>query len=408
MKQTRLLSLVLAVVLCFSLLAGCTQSAAPEASATVSESVSETTSGNDAANPPESEADNSGDTIKIGLLAPLTGDVAQYGIGVQRGVRMYIDEINAAGGVLGKTVELVEYDEKGDAVEAVNAYNRLVSQDKVVAIIGDVTSTPTIAVAQESVEYNTPIITASATAEEVTAYGDNYFRSCFLDPFQGKTMAGYAGEILGAKTAAIIYDNGSDYSVGLAESFKATCAEMGIEVVAEETYATSDVDYKAQLTNIAAANPDVLFVPDYYNTVVLIATQAKELGLNCPKLGCDGWDGVLGVATDPSVLENCYFSNHYSSEDPDPLVQNFLNNFQSIYQVDPISFSATGYDAAMILCAAIEAAGSTDSAAIIAAMKATDMDCVTGHITFDENNNPIKSCAIITIVDGEYKLDRKY
>ena len=355
------------------------------------------------------------DVIKVGFLGPLTGDVAQYGIAVRDGVKMYINKLNEEGGVLGKQIQLIEEDEKGDPTEALNGFNKLVDQDKVVAIFGSVTSGPTIAVSEASSTMDNPIpmITASATAEDVTSFGDNMFRTCFLDPFQGETMAKFASEVLDAKTAGVIYNNGTDYSTGLYESFKETCKALGIDVVAEESYQDGDVDFKSQLTNIAAANPDVLLVPDYYNQVALIAHQSAELGITCALLGCDGWDGVLNATETPEDLANAYFSNHYSSDDPDPVVQDFLKAYKEVYGEDPMSFAATGYDAAMVMFDAISRAGTTESSAVVQALKDTDLACVTGRIIFDEKCNPIKTCAIVKFVLDEatgkynYAFDRK-
>lgn len=346
------------------------------------------------------------ETIRIGGLAPLTGSVAVYGVAAQRGVDLYVEQINAAGGVLGKQVEMVWYDEKGDAAEAVNAYNRLVGD--VVALIGDVTSKPTIAVAELAALDNMPMITATATAYDVTTPGENIFRACFLDPYQGNTMAVYAVESLGKQNAAVIYNIADDYSTGLAESFKAKFEELGGTVVAYEAYGASDIDFKSQLTNIASKNPDVIFMPDYYNIVAMIAKQAREAGLDMTFLGADGWDGLLTVVDDPSILDGCYFCNHYSTDDPDENVQNFLTSYTEKYNETPVSFSALGYDAAKILLTAIETAGSTDAQAIVDAMAATDIDGVTGHITYDEHRDPQKDVAMITFEGGEMKLVEKF
>ena len=220
-----------------------------------------------------------GDTIKIGGLAPLTGDVSVYGVAVDNGVKMAVEEINADGGVLGKQIEYIVYDEKGDATEAVNAYNKLVQSDNVVAIVGDVTSKPTLAVAQQAAKDKIPLITASGTAENITQAGENIFRACFIDPFQGELMASYASKKLEKKTAAIIYNISDDYSKGLYEAFEAAAGDLGIEVVQVEGYGKGTVDFKAQLTNIKSKNPDVIFLPVYYQDVALIAVQAKELGI---------------------------------------------------------------------------------------------------------------------------------
>lgn len=346
------------------------------------------------------------ETIRIGGLAPLTGNVAVYGVATQRGVDLYVEQINAAGGVLGKQVEMVWYDEKGDAAEAVNAYNRLVGD--VVALIGDVTSKPTIAVAELAALDNMPMISATATAYDVTTPGENIFRACFLDPYQGNTMAVYATQKLGKKNAAVIYNIADDYSTGLAESFKSKFEELGGTVVAYEAYGASDIDFKSQLTNIASKNPDVIFMPDYYNIVAMIAKQAREAGLDMTFLGADGWDGLLTVVDDPSILDGCYFCNHYSTDDPDENVQNFLASYTEKYNETPVSFSALGYDAAKILLTAIETAGSTDAQAIVDAMAATDIDGVTGHITYDEHRDPQKDVAMITFEGGEMKLVEKF
>ncbi|HIU47461.1 MAG TPA: ABC transporter substrate-binding protein [Candidatus Fimadaptatus faecigallinarum] len=346
------------------------------------------------------------ETIRIGGLAPLTGNVAVYGVATQRGVDLYVEQINAAGGVLGKQVEMVWYDEKGDAAEAVNAYNRLVGD--VVALIGDVTSKPTIAVAELAALDNMPMISATATAYDVTTPGENIFRACFLDPYQGNTMAVYATQKLGKKNAAVIYNIADDYSTGLAESFKSKFEELGGTVVAYEAYGASDIDFKSQLTNIASKNPDVIFMPDYYNIVAMIAKQAREAGLDMTFLGADGWDGLLTVVDDPSILDGCYFCNHYSTDDPDENVQNFLASYTEKYNETPVSFSALGYDAAKILFTAIENAGSTDAQAIVDAMAATDIDGVTGHIIYDEHRDPQKDVAMITFEGGEMKLVEKF
>jgi len=357
------------------------------------------------------------DTIKVGVLAPLTGSVAEYGNAVNNGVAMYFEELNANGGINGKQVELVVYDEEGDPVKAVTGYNYLLDEG-VVAIVGDVTTSPTLAVVTESQEEGTPMITASATAEEVTCRLDdsgnvvqvyeNMFRSCFIDPFQGSKMAAFAKEQLGAGTAAILYNTGSPYSIGLTKAFEETAAEQGLEVVAVESYADGAVDFQSQLTNIAAKNPDVLFVPDYYGVIANMVQQAQNAGVKATLLGADGWDKIISTVSDPALLEGAYYCSGYSVEDTRPEVQAFVQNYKAKFNDEPNMFAAQGYDAAMILAAAIgkaEASGAKAGSdayrqAIIDAMKATDMDCVTGHVTFNEFNNPEKSAAIINIQGG--------
>jgi branched-chain amino acid transport system substrate-binding protein len=337
--------------------------------------------------------------IKVGVIAPLTGGVAVYGIAVKNAVELYVKEVNAAGGLNGQKVELVVYDDKGDPTEALNAYNKLVTADEVAAFVGPVTSSPTFGVAEASAADNIPGITGTATHPDVTSYGKNYFRACFEDPFQGGTMARFAYEKLGAKKAAVIYNVSDAYSTGLYKAFEASAGKAGLKVVGAESYAKDDVDFNAQLTRIAELAPDVLFIPDYYNTAYLICSQARKAGIKATFLGVDGTDGVLEIeGADYSVFDGLYFANHYSSDDPSDIVKNFRKNYEAAYGVTPNALGALGYDAAMILCNAIAkaaAGGTTIGAtpesykAVIEKMAATDVNGVTGHITFDAHNNPV-------------------
>jgi len=396
MKKT--IALLLAVILCLALLTACGSSSGGK-------------SGGTAAQP-----------IKIGYLGPLSGGVAQYGIAVQNGVKLYVDQLNAKGGINGKQIELVSYDEEGDATKAVTGYNSLMDSG-VVAIVGDVTTGPCTAVVAEAFPDNTPMITASATATSITFNADtntvytNMFRSCFIDPFQGETMARFASEVLSAKTAAVLYDNGDTYSTGVYEYFVAKAGEIGLTIVAEESYATGAVDFSGQLTNIAAKNPDVLFLPIYYNDVALVASQAADAGLKATMLGVDGWSSVLDVVTDAALVEGAYYCSGYSAADTGALVQKFLSDYAAAYGgATPNMFDAQGYDAAWILCDAIAKAETSGKAygsdeykqAIISAMKATDSDYVTGHVSYDDHNDPQKTAAIINIVSGEEKFWGSY
>jgi ABC-type branched-chain amino acid transport systems, periplasmic component len=351
-----------------------------------------------------------GGTIKIGGLAPLTGNVSVYGIATNNGAKMAVDAANKAGGVLGKQIQYIAYDEKGDATEAVNAYNKLVQNDQVVALVGDVTSTPTLAVAQAAVKDNLPMISATATAAGVTTTGPNVFRACVTDPFQGELMASYSAKKLGAKTAAILYNMADDYSLGVAEAYKKAATDAGISIVAEEKYQTNDVDFKSQLTSIKSKNPDILFVPVYYQDVALIAVQAKQLGITAKMMGVDGWDGVLDKIdkSNVSALDDTYYCSQYTAESTDQNVQNFIKDYKSAYNADPNMFAVLGYDAMNMMIEAIKAAGSTDSDAITKAMTGLKFKGLTGDITFDENRNPVKTCAIITIKDGAYKFVEYY
>ncbi|QEY34713.1 ABC transporter substrate-binding protein [Caproiciproducens galactitolivorans] len=348
----------------------------------------------------------SGDTVKIGGLAPLTGNVSVYGIATNNGIKLAVDEINKAGGVLGKKIEYVPYDEKGDAIEAVNAYNKLVQDDKVVALIGDVTSKPTIAVAQKAVKDGLPMITATGTAADITKAGENVFRACFIDPYQGELMAAYAARKLNAKTAAIIYDNGDDYSTGVANAFEAAAKSEGITITNKEAYQSGAMDFKTQLTKIKASNPDVVMIPVYYSDVALIAVQAKDIGLKAKLLGADGWDGVLEKIdkSNQDAVKGCYFCSQYSAESTDPKLQEFLKKYKETYKTDPNMFAVLGYDAMGMMAAAINKAGSTDSDKIVSALKALEYKGLTGNTTFDENRNPVREAVITTISDGKYKF----
>ncbi len=346
----------------------------------------------------------SGDTIRIGQIGPQTGELAVYGTQALQGITLAVAEINEAGGVLGKKIELLAEDDKGDPSEAVSIYNKLKDQN-VSAIIGAITSKPTDAVAANSTEDGIPIITPTGTMASITEGRDNVFRTCYIDPYQGQVLATFAANKLNAKTAAVMRNNSDDYSNGVADAFIEKAKEKGIEIVADEGYGKDDVDFNAQLTNIIQSNPDVLLVPEYYQKDVLIAKQAKELGLQAQIIGPDGWDGVLAEIDDGSVavLNGIYFANHYSLDDKSELVQNFAKNYRAEHNQDPSAFAALGYDTVYLLKAAWEKAGSTDYAATIEALKGIEQPGVTGNLTFGENNNPIKASSIIEIEDGEYK-----
>jgi len=355
--------------------------------------------------------------IKIGVIAPLTGGVAVYGIAASNGAALYTKLLNDAGGINGNKIELIVYDDKGDPTEALNAYTRLTTADNVAAVIGPVTSSPTFGVAQASAEDNIPGITGTATHPDVTSYGNNFFRTCFLDPFQGQAMARFAFERLNAKTAAVIYNVSDAYSTGLYNSFKESANKIGLKIVATESYAKDDVDFNSQLTAIAAVAPDVLFIPDYYNVVYLICSQAKKAGIKATPIGVDGTDGVLEIeGADVTAFEGLHFPAHYFAGDPTELVADFRKSYEAEYGSMPNSFAALGYDSAVILYKAIEKAladgidvGPNEKSyqAIIDNMAATDLECVTGRITF-ENNDPVKDVTVEKVQDGKYVFVEKY
>lgn len=345
-------------------------------------------------------------TIKVGGMGPLTGSTAMYGITVDKGAKLAFEEINANGGVLGKKFEYISLDEKADPIEAVNAYNKL-TDEGVVAILGSVTSKPTLAVAELAAQDGIPMITPTGTQINITDAGPNIFRVCFTDPYQGSTLAKFSKDKLGAKTAAIMVNISSDYSDGIANAFIKQAEKEGIKVVAKEGYSDGDKDFKAQLTKINSENPDILVVPEYYELSALIATQAREIGMKSTFVGPDGWDGIIGAldSSSYSVVDNSYFTNHYSTEDNNEKVQSFLKKYREKYNEEPTAFSALAYDTVYVLKNAIDKAGTTDKAELTKAIKASDMDGVTGHLTFDENNNPIKAVTIIKVQDGKYIFD---
>ena len=348
-------------------------------------------------------------TILIGGLAPLTGDVAVYGIAVRNAADLAFEEINEKGGILGKQIKYQCEDEKGDPTEAVNAFNKLMNNENIVAFLGDVTTKPTLAVAPLAAEEGIPMITPTATHVDVTKAGDNIFRSCFIDPFQGSMMAVFAKENLNVQKVAIIYNTSDDYSDGLHESFKEKAEELGMEVVAIKGYSKDATDFNAELTAIQAEDPDAIYVPDYYGTDALIATQARALGFNKPLLGCDGWDGVLDVLAEEkySVVNNVYFTNHYFVGDTDEKVKAFVANYEKKYGVKPNALAALAYDAAYILANAIEAAGSTDWAAINEELAKTNYAGVSGNISYGDGTyvgDPTKDVTVIKIDNGEYNF----
>lgn len=345
-------------------------------------------------------------TIKVGGVAPLSGGVAVYGVECKNGIDLAIEEINAAGGINGKTLEFICEDDEGDPAKSVNAYKKLVTNDGVEYVIGSLTSGCTIALTNLAQNQKILQIAPAATATAVTDAGNYIFRACFIDPFQGRVGGKFAFENLSAKKAAILYDIGNDYSVGLTENFESEFTSLGGTIVSKESYATGDKDFNAQLTKIKAAKPDVVYLPDYYGTVALIAKQLRAQGIDTPIVGADGWDGLTENAGD-EVL-NGYYSNHYAEDSDSPAVQKFVGSFKAKYNKAPNSFAALGYDSVYMLKDAILKAGTTDGEKVRAAFETTDGDYVTGHITFDEKRNPVKSAVMIQLVKDGDKLSTKF
>lgn len=338
----------------------------------------------------------SGGDIKIGGIFPLSGGVAVYGVECKKGVDLAIEEVNASGGVDGRSFLLISEDDEGNPDKSVNAFKKLKSKDGVSLIIGSLTSGCTQAITTFAQAGKVVQMAPAATSPAITDAGNYIFRACFIDPFQGTVGGKFAVETLLAKKAAVLYDIGNDYSVGLEENFKAAFEQGGGEVVALESYSTGDKDFNAQLTKIKNANVDVVYLPDYYGTVALIAKQLRAQGIDTPMVGADGWDGLTNNAGDEVI--GGFYSNHYAVDSTEPAVKKFVASFRAKYGADPNSFAALGYDCVYMLKDAIIKAGSSDAEAVRAALEATDGDYVTGHLTFDEKHNPIKSAVMLELV----------
>jgi branched-chain amino acid transport system substrate-binding protein len=343
------------------------------------------------------------DEILLGHFASMTGSEATFGQSTDNGIRLAIDEINEAGGVGGKRVRVVTYDDKGDAREAGTAVTRLTTRDHVAAVLGEVASSLSLAGAPVCQEVGVPMVSPSSTNPKVTEVGDKIFRVCFIDPFQGFVCAKFAREHEGLKAtkAAILYDQVAAYAVGLQEEFEKAFTQQGGEIVSKQTYQAGDQDFSAQLTAIRAAQPEVIFIPGYYTDVGNIALQARKLGITVPLLGGDGWDSVKLGEIAGTAINGCFYSNHYSQQDPDLRVQEFIKKYDERFKGKPDGLAALGYDAARIVCEAIGRAGSVDGNAIAQELANTkDFPGVTGKISIDENRNAVKPAVMLEMKDG--------
>ncbi|HOA14753.1 MAG TPA: ABC transporter substrate-binding protein [Bacillota bacterium] len=341
--------------------------------------------------------------VRIGLVTPLTGDVATFGESTRNAAVLWAEEVNAKGGLLGGKVVLAIEDDRNIPAETANAVQKLISQNKVVAVVGSVASKCTLAGAPIAQAAKVPMISPTSTNEAVTKVGDYIFRACFIDPFQGTVMAKFAYTKLNARNAAMLYDIGNDYTKGLAENFKKAFEALGGKIVASETYGVGESDFSAQLTKIRSARPDVLFLPDYYNSVGLQAKQARQLGITATFLGGDGWDSSELVPIGGSAIEGGMFSNHYAPGSSDPVAKNFYDNYVKKFGAPPDALAALAYDACLIVGEAITKAGKLDKTAIRDAMAATkDLHAVSGVLTFDANRNPIKSAVILEVKGGKF------
>ena len=352
------------------------------------------------------------DTIKIGANLELSGGTASFGQSAADGLKLAIDEINKEG-IDGKKLEIVKVDNKSDAAEATSGSIKLVSQDKVVAVVGSATSTNTLAQVQVAQDNKVPLLTPTATNPDITnkagKLNDYVFRTCFIDPFQGTVAANFASDEIGAKTAAIYVDSASDYSKGLAAAFKEAFTAKGGKIVAEEAYVTKDTDFRSTLTRIKSAKPEFVFLPGYYEEVGLILKQAREDGIDLPFMGGDGWDSpkVVEIAG-ADALKNTYITNHYSPEDEDAKIQDFVAAFEKEYDKTPDAFAALGYDTGYYLADAIKRSGDASPEKIRQALEdVKDLQLVSGTLNLDENHDPIKSATILEYVDGKQTFKTK-
>lgn len=342
--------------------------------------------------------------IKVGEFASMTGSEATFGQSSHEGTLLAVDHLNAAGGVLGRKMELLMEDDQSQAGQPATVVRKLIARDGVVAVLGEVASSRSLEAAPICQQSQIPMISPSSTNPKVTAVGDYIFRVCFIDPFQGTVMANFARHTLHLKKVAVLTDVKSDYSLGLAKFFKEGFIADGGAIVAEQNYSSGDKDFSAELTALKAVNPDGIFVPGYYTEVGLIALQAKQLGLNVPLLGGDGWESSSLIPIGGAALEGDYFSTHYSPEDTSPAVQDFVKAFRAKYNKTPDAMAALGYDSAMILADAMKRAGTTDGAKVRDALAAVKgFSGVTGKITMDADRNASKPAVILVIRDGQFK-----
>ncbi|MEO8381083.1 MAG: ABC transporter substrate-binding protein [Acidobacteriota bacterium] len=336
------------------------------------------------------------------MYASLTGSEAAFGTSTVNGVRLAADEINAAGGVLGRKIRLVVEDDHGRAEEAASVVTKLMSSDGVVALIGENSSNQSLAAAPSAQREGVPMISPSSTNPAVTEKGDFIFRVCFTDPYQGKALAVFVRKELKLERAAMLIDKKNDYSVGLGEVFRKEFEAGGGTIVAEQSYSGGDTEFRPQLTSIRAQSPQVLFVPGFYTEVGQIAIQARDLGMTIPMVGGDGWDSPVVIKIGGKAIEGCYFSDHYFVGDSRPVVKSFVAEYNRRHGANPEATAALGYDALKIFAAAARRAGSLDRKAIRDQIAATkEYDGVSGMITMGADRNPIKPVAMIKIENGQ-------
>jgi branched-chain amino acid transport system substrate-binding protein len=343
--------------------------------------------------------------IKIGAVTCLTGALSTFGVSSVQGAKLAVEEINAAGGRLGQPIQLIVEDNGSKAGETATIARKFISQDKVVAILGDLTSSATMEGAPLAQAAKIPLLTPSATNVAITRIGNYIFRSCFIDPFTGKIMAKFALDQLKAKQAIVITDVKQDYSVGLTDAIRQYFTQNGAGISNTFSYSSGDTDFRTQLTGVRMAHPDVVFLPGYYTEAALILLQAKQLGIKCPFVGGEGWDSPALVQVAGKAADGNYYTDHFSAADPDPRVQKFVQTYRAKYGALPDALAALWYDGARLLSQAVQRAGSTEGAKIRDALAETrDFEGVTGRISIDENRNAAKSGVILKIENGEPRM----
>jgi branched-chain amino acid transport system substrate-binding protein len=343
--------------------------------------------------------------IKIGAVTCLTGALSTFGVSSVQGAKLAVEEINAAGGTLGQPIQLIVEDNGSKAGETATIARKFISQDKVVAILGDLTSSATMEIAPLAQAAKIPLLTPSATNVAITRIGNYIFRSCFIDPFTGKIMAKFALDQLKAKQAIVMTDVKQDYSVGLTDAIHQYFTQNGARISNTSSYSSGDTDFRTQLTGVRMAHPDVVFLPGYYTEAALILLQAKQLGIKCPFVGGEGWDSPALVQVAGKAADGNYYTDHFSAADPEPRVQKFVQTYRAKYAALPDALAALWYDGARLLSQAVQRAGSTEAAKIRDALAETrDFEGVTGRISIDENRNAAKSGVILKIENGEPKM----
>jgi branched-chain amino acid transport system substrate-binding protein len=343
--------------------------------------------------------------IKIGAVTCLTGELSTFGVSSKQGAELAVGEINSAGGVLGQTIDLIIDDNGSKAGETATILRKFISQDKVSAILGDLTSSATMVGAPIAQVAKIPMLTPSATNVAITKVGDYIFRSCFVDPFTGRIMAKFALDQLKATQAIVITDVKQDYSVGLTDAIRQYFVANGGRISRELSYSSGDTNFRTQLTTARSAHPDIIFLPGYYTEAALILRQAKQLGINCPFVGGEGWDSPVLIQVAGKSADGNYYTDHFSAADPDPRVQKFVQDYRAKYGSIPDALAALWYDGARLMAQALQRAGSTDPAKVRDALAGTrGFEGVTGRISIDENRNAAKSGVIIKIENGTLKM----